>query len=132
MPYYNFNFRLLFLLSVAQPLERLIYIYYVQIHKEFSFSIMSLLQSDFSQCTAVTGLCRRDQSPNNRFLTVSLPATCPTQILTVHVCFMATKQTEGKCQVLSLRYSPAIAWHFSRIAVYEMHNFSSGTQLPFS
>ena len=50
-----------------------------------------------------------DQSPNNRFLTVSSPATCPTQIRTAHVCFMATKQTEGKCQVLSLRYSLGLA-----------------------
>lgn len=54
-------------------------------------------------------VCAGDQSPNNRFLTVSSPATCPTQILSVHVCFMATKQTEGKCQVLSLRYSLALA-----------------------
>lgn len=61
-----------------------------------------------SRCLAIVG-CAGDQSPNNRFLTVSSPATCPTQILTVHVCFMATKQTEGKCQVLSLRYSLALA-----------------------
>lgn len=33
---YNFNFVLLFLLNVAQPLKALICIYYVRIHKESS------------------------------------------------------------------------------------------------
>lgn len=47
-----------------------------------------------------------DQSPNNRFLTVSSPATCPTLILTVHVCFMATKQAEGKCQSAAFEAQP--------------------------
>lgn len=48
-------------------------------------------------------VCAGDQSPNNRFLTASSPATCPTQVLTVRVCFLATKQTGGKCQAQSVR-----------------------------
>lgn len=51
------------------------------------------------------------------FLTVRVPATCPTQILTVHVCVMATQQREGKCQALSLGHSLTWTWHSSWVAV---------------
>jgi len=36
MPWYNFNFLVLFLLNVVQPLKALICIYYIRIHKESS------------------------------------------------------------------------------------------------